>query len=89
MGDRESINTGNDAQQNFLIRLLRHLITTEVTPKGEKTASSLGLGFLGTGMMMGCTNEARTLDRARDELKMELNAGASWAAHDAIATKGD
>lgn len=58
-----SNNTGNDAQQNLLISLLRHLITIEVTPKGEKTASSTGLGLLGTGMMMGCTNEAWTMDR--------------------------
>lgn len=41
-----SNNTGNDAQQ---ISLLRHPITMEVTPKWKKTASSSGLGFLGTG----------------------------------------
>lgn len=45
-GLQGSNNTGNDAQQ---ISLLRHLITMEVTPKWKKTASSLVLGFLGTG----------------------------------------
>lgn len=29
------------------------------------------------------------MDRARDDLKMELNTGASRAAHDASATEGD
>lgn len=38
---------------------------------------------------MSYTDEAWTMDRARDNLKMELNTGASWAAHDAIAPEGD
>lgn len=67
----------------------RLLSTMEVRPKGGKTASSSGLSLLGTGMMMVWTDEAWTMDRARDDLKTELNTGASWAAHDAIASEGD
>ena len=58
----------------------KDFITTEVRATGLLSLSPVGLGFLGTGMMLEDLKTAGTWHVSREILKMFVNTGDSWSA---------